>query len=332
MPAVICLVPVRNEAWILDRFLKCASLWADHIILADQGSTDGSREIAGAFPKVRVIQNISPAFSEVDRQRKLIEEARKIPSPRLLIALDADEVLTANVLESPEWNTVLSATTGTVICFRWVNLRPDMSSYSTPDIEFAWGFVDDESEHTGVLIHNPRLPTPQGAMKISMREIKVLHYQFTNVKRMRHKHCWYQMWERLTYPSRRPISIFRQYHHMDALLDSDIKPLPSEWISGYQFKGIDMTSICDESTYWWDREIVNWIAEYGSAHFRKEAIWDIDWKLVARNARMAVDEDKLGDPRNVFERAVHRWLHATQASSSQAPVRVVNRFLRMLGW
>ncbi|MDR1737564.1 MAG: hypothetical protein LBR66_01915 [Candidatus Symbiothrix sp.] len=26
-PAIICLTPVKNEAWILDRFLTAASLW-----------------------------------------------------------------------------------------------------------------------------------------------------------------------------------------------------------------------------------------------------------------------------------------------------------------
>ena len=35
---IICLTPVKNEGWILERFLKCTSLWADYIIIADQSS------------------------------------------------------------------------------------------------------------------------------------------------------------------------------------------------------------------------------------------------------------------------------------------------------
>ena len=35
-PKVICVTPVRNEAWIIEPFLRAAELWADHIILADQ--------------------------------------------------------------------------------------------------------------------------------------------------------------------------------------------------------------------------------------------------------------------------------------------------------
>ena len=61
---IICLTPVRNEAWILDKFLQCTSLWADYIILADQMSTDGSREIALKYPKVILVDNNSATFNE----------------------------------------------------------------------------------------------------------------------------------------------------------------------------------------------------------------------------------------------------------------------------
>lgn len=70
-PIVICLTPIRNESWILDMFLKATSLWADHIILADQMSTDGSREIAKKNSKVILIDNNSETFNEPERQRLL---------------------------------------------------------------------------------------------------------------------------------------------------------------------------------------------------------------------------------------------------------------------
>ena len=38
-PTLVVLTPVRNEAWILRAFLEATSLWADHIIIADQMST-----------------------------------------------------------------------------------------------------------------------------------------------------------------------------------------------------------------------------------------------------------------------------------------------------
>ena len=95
-PALICLTPVRNEAWILDRFLRCARLWADHIVVVDHCSTDGSREIAREFPKVTLVEYDETSFDEPERRRLLIETARSLEPDRqrILLALDADEAFT----------------------------------------------------------------------------------------------------------------------------------------------------------------------------------------------------------------------------------------------
>ena len=50
-PLLIDLTPVFNEAWVLPAFLKATSLWADYIIIADQMSTDGSRNLYEQFSK-----------------------------------------------------------------------------------------------------------------------------------------------------------------------------------------------------------------------------------------------------------------------------------------
>ena len=48
-PAVVVLTPVRDQAWILASFLDAASLWADHIFIADQQSTEDSPNIAASY-------------------------------------------------------------------------------------------------------------------------------------------------------------------------------------------------------------------------------------------------------------------------------------------
>ena len=50
-PLLIVMTPVRNEAWVLHAFLKTTSTWADFIIIADQMSTDGSRDIYKQYEK-----------------------------------------------------------------------------------------------------------------------------------------------------------------------------------------------------------------------------------------------------------------------------------------
>ncbi len=327
---VICLTPVKNEAWILHRFLQCTSVWADYIIIADQGSTDGSREIAQSYSQVILVDNPSTAFNEPERQKILLEAARKIPAPRLLITLDADEVLTANFRDSPEWKTVLQAPVGTVIKFQWANIRPDLQSYWAA-AHFPWGFMDDGSHHRGERIHSPRIPLSEAAPTIILGDIKVLHYQYADWERMKSKHRWYQCWERLNQPSRRAVDIYRQYHHMYAIPEQEILPLPREWLAGYEREGIDMTSIYGEPVFWWDREVLGWFEKYGTKTFQREAIWDVDWVALAKKINPEGPHGDYSDPRNRWDKYIHRWLRATQLTPSRQRYRI-ERILRYWGW
>jgi len=48
---------VRDEEGIVQRCLDCVSLFADEIVVVDTGSVDGTKEIAGRHPKVRLFDS-----------------------------------------------------------------------------------------------------------------------------------------------------------------------------------------------------------------------------------------------------------------------------------
>jgi hypothetical protein len=329
---LICITPIKNEAWILDRFLKCTSLWADQIIIADQMSTDRSREIAVRYPKVTLVENPSDKFDEAERQQLLIEAARCFSQPRLIIALDADEILTANYMDCTEWATICEAAPGTVISFQWANLLPDLKSYWSPPQDFPWGFMDDGSKHNGKKIHSHRVPIPTCSSRINLRDIKVLHYQYTHWERMESKHRWYQAWERLNRPSRHAVDIYRQYHHMYSIPKNEFHPVPEEWLLGYKQHGIDMTSICKEKTFWWDKDVLKLIIENDPKTFKREAIWDFDWGELNKRINHDIKQANLDDPRSVFDKYVHHWLSRTQPAHFRLRVRAVETILKSIGW
>jgi hypothetical protein len=333
-PTVICVTPVKNEAWLLDRFLTCASQWADHIIVADQCSTDGSREIVARFPKAMLIENDAPAFNEPERQKLLVDAARKLPanSRRLVIALDADEIITANWQDSPEWTAVLNAAPGTVIHFQWVNILPDMHRSWLPGVDIPLGFMDDGSDHTGRKIHSTRIPTPADAPSLALREIKLLHYPYTDWERMESKQRWYQCFELLQNRQHRPIRIYRMYHAMYGIPEGSIMPLQAEWTEGYSRLGIDMAEVRRDPDYWWDGEVLAMLERHGPEPFRKLDIWDIDWEQLRLRRGGASPTRPLRDPRSALEKRVHRWLRKTQPRALSGRVRFCQRALRLLGW
>jgi hypothetical protein len=328
-PNVICLTPIKDEAWIIERFLKCASIWADYIIIADQNSEDGSLEIAKKFEKVIVIENNSTVFNEPERQKMLLEAARKIPSPRLLVALDADEFLTPNFIDSPEWETALNSPKGTVICFKWANLCPDMRHYWTPEVDFPWGFMDDGSLHEGRPIHSTRVPYPSAAPVIKMRSVRVMHYQYTDWDRMQSKHRWYMAWERIKNPKISAVTLYRQYHHMYAVQAENIKEIPEWWINNYEKLGIDMTTILKDRPYRWDGEVIRFIREHGASLFSCDKIWDVNWVKIAVNNNLFIkEEQKFSDPRNYAEKIFHLWMEKSQYYSNSFLIKLIDSILR----
>ena len=325
------MTPTRNESWIIARFLAAVKQWASSVVVVDQNSNDGTLQQLQCTPGVNVVINGSPVYDEAYRQSLLIDRARQIAGKRVLIALDADEALSANCLSSEEWARIGDAPPGTVLRFRWVNILPGFKQAWIPSNLIACGFVDDGSTHTGDRIHSRRLPWPEGAPVIDLKEIVVLHFQYAAWDRVISKQRWYQAWERLNHPERSMLDIFRQYHHMDGSWKGDeLHPVRPEWFEGYEDAGVDFRTLTSEPVKWWDRELLQMLVEHGAKHFSKVDMWDMDWNAFA--ARMNVRGVDLTDPRSIAEKLAHRLLSATQKHRSNWGVRGVERLLRTAGW
>lgn len=329
---IICIIPIKNEAWILERALKCHSLWADHIFIADQGSEDGSREIAERFEKVTLVESDYSTYDMGHVREKLLEAARKITGKRIIIALDADEMLSANWVDSPEWQTILTASEGTVLRFRWANILPNHLSAWMQPCDIAFGFVDDGREYQGSRISELRVPISKASPSLLMREMNVLHYQYTDWKRNKSKQRWYQCWERINFANKRPIQIYRQYHRMDAMPSEQVVPINAEWLATYKQHNIDMTSIREQAYYWWDIEFVHLLRKYGTHKFKKLDVWHTSWDKIEQLCQTIESADSYRDPRNIFDKWMHQWLAKTQKESLTSKIRWAQWVLILFRW
>jgi len=284
---IVCLAPIKNEAWILDNFLKAASIWADYIIVADQNSTDKSKQIALKYKKVIYLKNTQNTFNESYRQTLLINAARKIPGSKVLIALDADEFLSANSLKSTEWKKIKKLKPGTSLYCHLCNVKPSQKIYWEPIKLLPCGFVDDnKSEVKDLAIHNARIPIVNKSRAIVLNDLQILHLQFVNKERMESKGRWYMCYEMIE--NLKPWwKIYVQYHRMHAVNKKRLKTLPDEWINGYKKRGIDILKFKKAKEYWWDKEVMNYFDIYGVNKFKMLDIWYGKW-------------NKYNDPQSCF--------------------------------
>ena len=331
-PQIICLTPCKDEAWFIDTFLAAASCWADHIVVGDQMSTDGMREIVRRYPKAILVDNHGIGYDEGERHRVVFERARQIPGQKILLAIDADEVLSANWMESEEWKQLRSLPAGTAIYGEWVNLDPGFKTGWPLGGPFIVGYVDD-----GLIgfspgkFHVSRLLPPPHAPRFDLREIRLLHYQYTDPRRSRSKARNYQVQEWLTKPER-PIRLYRRLRPRESVKPTDVIPLKDEWFSGYAKSGIDIRKMNIDGKYRWDRLVLDALVQHGPAHFRKLDIWDMNWEDAAREQGVAIPAGGLADPRSRLDKWILRFLRLTQPYMGNPLVRACQQLLRPLGW
>jgi hypothetical protein len=311
--------------------LAAAKQWATDVVVADQGSTDGTLQALHDTRGVDVVINDSPTYDENHRQRLLLQRARSIAGSRILIALDADEAISANFATSAEWKQLESAAPGTILRFRWANILPGFEYAWIPPQPTVFGFIDDGSDHSGSRIHSTRVPTPENAPVLDLQEIVVLHFQYVVWERMISKQRWYQAWEHSTHREKGPLQIFREYNHMfGGWAESEIHPVKPEWFEGYLRAGIDFRALKPEPVTWWDKEVVEMLRVHGPRHFRKLAIWDQDWNATAD--RLGLEHGDLSDPRSIAEKVAHHFLARTQKNRAALPARCLEHCLRIIGW
>jgi hypothetical protein len=304
---IVCLTPIKNEEWILDKFLSATSIWADEIIVAFQTSSDSSLKICKKYSKVKIIYNNCKKFNEPERQKLLINEARKQTANMVLIALDADEFLSLNKESLMELNVIRNLPERTVVNFDWVNIKLKQKVFWYAPQKMSFGFVDDGSSHHGQKIHSPRIPIPKNAKEYNTKYIKVMHYQYADWERMESKQRWYQCWEMINSRKRNPVNIYRQYHHMYSIKDKDMKKIPTKWFNEYEKYGIDLKHIESKKPYYWDAEVIEYIKIYGAERFKNISIWDYNWNL-----QLNPLEYNVKDPRNIFDKMIQQYLKISQ--------------------
>lgn len=327
-PLLVCITPVKNEAWCLHAFLKCASLWADHIIIADQGSTDGSREIELSYPKVILVDNPADDLHEMNMRRPLFDEARKIPGEKILISLDADEIFSSNFLETEDWQKVISAQPGEMLVFQWAILSKDKKTYTEPDFWFQCGMYDDGTElpEKGY-IHTARVPwshTP-GAKEIYIRDFKIIHLIDLYEKRVKSKHKYYQCLTLINEPKKSIVSLFRTYNTINK---DKRKSISNDFFKAYEQQGI---SIFDElnfndGIFWQDYRIIQFFEEKGIEYFAYLDIFDKDW-LKQINEYTNINYI---DPRKWQHKLLHFYLKITTPIKTSIFIRAIDKILKKI--
>ena len=332
-PAIVVVTPVRNEAWVLDAFLTCTSSWADYIILADQHSDDGTREIAQKYEKVILIDNPTQEWYENICRTRLLEEAAKIPGDKIVFGLDADEFLSEGFERTDSWHRIINSHGNEIFCFRWLNLFDNFSTVEYNDVYYDWlahfddsvDIVDEYKQRERHTIHCARIPCLETSRckYVFVDDFRVVHLAKLNHERNRQKLDFYQV----TCIDKNkvkvnPISMFRDYHlyypSNITVLDEPVKLCCKGSSKDYSH----MVKISDYGRHYVE-EMVEVLKSEGTDKFLKLGIWDNPYLIDAG----------LTPKIPLKYRLLHSYLRKTQPKSEGRLIKLLDKvFKRVYGF
>jgi len=314
------LTPVKNEGHLLGAFLDHHACLFDKIIIADQGSSDGTWEIAASHPKVVAIRNANVAYNENMRRQLLLQEARKLDPSALLVGLDADEFM---LVHEAKW---------AALCKKWV------TEFSNHSIEFPWMCLApkgvewfalrntfcrpcDGGHLLEMAFHQPRVPL--GPESYFCDEICILHLNLLWPRRQQMKTWWYAAVEANSFGSV-SIDTRRMYQRSGRGDFPNRQRVPSQ----YQPRVaaiLAQVDLCDTWDTWHKEQVMDILQGDSAGKLKSAPIWDYPWQL-----EMAAVGRECHTSPSLFGTLVDYWIASTMKVRQRFVVRLVDAVLRLL--
>jgi hypothetical protein len=316
----LLLTPVKNEAALLGAFLDHHAPLFERILVADQGSTDGTWDIAKSHPKVLAIRNPDSGYNENFRRRLLLDEARRIDPDAFIAGLDADEFL----LTDPEkWESVCQGWVrdfpNDALQLPWMCLAPNGREW------FALKNIFCRPGGGGSLpkseIHLPRVPL--GANTRFCSEVPVLHLNVFWPRRQQMKTWWYMALEVQKFGAV-SIDSRRLYRRSGTGEYPNRQFVPADHAAAISniLRRIDLQDTWDT----WHKKCILEMLEKDSAHgLRQAPIWDYPWRCELSCA---------GQPEHpgpsLIGHIADWWIDATNGRRHHPTVRAIDSILRRI--
>ncbi|MGC7871584.1 glycosyltransferase family 2 protein [Desulfosporosinus sp. SYSU MS00001] len=198
--SIVCICQIYNELCKdnLERFVNYVLPLVNHLVVYDDGSTDGSYEYLLQRTPYVIRGTKNDFVNERSHKQLLLEEALKL-DPDFILWLDADEVLTANAAEKLQElcrecaeNQIDAVNMHEINIWRSNSWQRLDSLYDQGWFCRLWRVVPGICFHdTKPGLHQPLFPSTIRSVKWTL-DVQVLHYGFSSEQRLAYKYLIYK--------------------------------------------------------------------------------------------------------------------------------------------
>ena len=319
-PLLIVTSCTRNYGWVTRAFLEGNTRWADYIVIVDQMSTDGTREMCAEYKNVVLVDDPDMTYKENTRAKMGFMKGRELALGRgaIYFALDIDEVMPANWMQTEDGKKILTSKPGDMFQLEWANIMPEGKSC----IRCGWQykvFHDNGMawQETSQQMHTPLLPYSSWENDpTEVHDFPLLHFGDFYTRWTDYKWIYYQFIDIQQHRSKSMISVFRMYKVEDKKV-GEKTPIAKEWL----YKDIDIIGLVNTKiTPIFVDYIKEIIAKEGIKKFQSIDVWTDE--LCA--------EFGVKDPRTLGWKCLHAYLRKTQPYRRNLLIRATDKILKKL--
>lgn len=317
-PLLIVTSCTRNYGWVTRAFLEGNTRWADYIVIVDQMSTDGTREMCAEYKNVVIVDDPDMTYKENTRAKMAFMKGRELAAGRdaIYFALDIDEVMPANWKQTEDGKKILGSKPGDMFQLEWANILPDGKTCDRSGWQYKIfhdnGMAWQESTRQ---MHTPLLPYSTWEVEpVKVHDFPLLHFGHFHEKWLYYKGVYYQFLDMHQKRSKSVVSLYRTYHS-STYEDFERKLIDAAWL----YEDIDLIGLVDvESAPIFFEYIKELIRDDGIAKFQAIDVWT-DELCVAIG---------VNDPRSFGWKCLHLYLRMTQPICQSFIVRAVDKILK----
>ncbi len=289
---IVAILPVRNEDWILGFTARAILQWVDELVILDHCSTDGSRQIEDDVwqeddsddGRITMLYENDPVWEEMRHRQRMLDCARSRGATHI-VTIDADEVLTANLVPTIR-NFIEIMPPDQVLQLPWLTMRDSLTQCHASGIwaeQFAsTAFQDSPELHWAArdgydFHHRHPCGRPQRPFQpIPHVQGGIMHFQYSNRRRLLAKQALYKMTEVIRWPGKEPLSEINKRYDWSVYgapynpgpgnhpVIFHLKYSPASWWNGYENL---MHQIHLYAEPWQEAECRKLVEEYGREKF-----------------------------------------------------------------
>lgn len=292
---LVGMMLARNEEHEIGFSARVALMYCDALVILVHASTDKTAEMSASLaidkdPRVTVVgKDDSGSWDEMQHRQAMLEIARAMGGTHMVI-VDADEILTGNLLGTIR-QQIRSLKSTAMQLLPGYNLRGSLDRYHRNgvwgDRKFSFAFMDrpelgwhgDSFHHREPWIEgrNPddaftERTVWRGGRAAGLEDGGIMHLWGANERRLKAKHAWYKMTERLRWPRKSVSEIDTMYSWAFTGMGGQDTPenwrystVPDSWWAPYRELMAEHLNI--EAEPWQEAACRQMLADHGAQTF-----------------------------------------------------------------